>query len=619
MAGVRTELGTGAISAPASTLSFGSTPTQNCSVIVGVVYDASSEFLDTVEAGGQVLSAIGGAAIGISGYALEVYAGYNITPNGSGISIVFSGGVNASAFATAWQGTALSPQDKLKTGSGVAGQAVTGAAATTSQANEVLIGFAAKLLSSLGGSWSGSFTEGQKVSTASTATIVEGYRVVSATGAYSATRTGDVSAPFGAVLVTLKLTTDKTCSLDAPAITATANSPGRSKAYAIDSAFLFATPSDVSASVAPSITVNPFAGARSGVADSRAQMGVPDMSKASTVQASGFEVVPPIPPGLSAVPRPVPTMYAPIVRGQAAYSASTSKALRFSDLPYFAAVQTVLDNMTGFNTTLDAPVFAGSFRMLSMPQRRSNIDEVHFLASFHEFSYQGREVLSMGVTPSGRLVVRMIVAGNGVGQGGEIILGSGLSVDITTPIGTVRADGNWHSFALTAGVEGIPSPLATEIFTLSYDGGTIASGSYRGVGGFIPRNGADLETNSGAVGRIMLYNGIDGITRCACEMANVSWADMVYPINEGSGSVLYDWYYDTTSLGDAWYRGVDSQLYMGTPAIRDGRLYAGRYDPGALGYDRPWPWVETGYVADWRRQSPDYIARIPVAPGYTSV
>lgn len=114
--------------------------------------------------------------------------------------------------ALSLSGVTSSPLDQSATATGTSTSPSSGATATTAQANEILIG-------SIGhnsgtptnpqpGSWSNSFTAGQFSENAGTTTCVEdGYLLVSATGAYTAAKTGDDNLAWVASIATFKDTT----------------------------------------------------------------------------------------------------------------------------------------------------------------------------------------------------------------------------------------------------------------------------------------------------------------------------------------------------------------------------------------------------------------------------
>lgn len=85
-----------------------------------------------------------------------------------------------------------------------------GAAGTTVQAGEILIGVVSIGQDvAVGGAWSNSFTGGQSANTtggsaAGNASVNEGYRIVSATGAYTAAKTGATSANTATLILTYK-------------------------------------------------------------------------------------------------------------------------------------------------------------------------------------------------------------------------------------------------------------------------------------------------------------------------------------------------------------------------------------------------------------------------------
>jgi len=108
-----------------------------------------------------------------------------------------------------WTGLADAPLDKTAGATGNGTSPSSGAAATTAQTHEVLVGAVGMVTvaADVGGTWGGSFSNGQKANSgggASDGAISEGYRIVTATGAYTASKTGTVSAPWGALIVTYR-------------------------------------------------------------------------------------------------------------------------------------------------------------------------------------------------------------------------------------------------------------------------------------------------------------------------------------------------------------------------------------------------------------------------------
>lgn len=102
-----------------------------------------------------------------------------------------------------------SPLDKTQTGTGSGTSPSSGDTATTEEAPEILFGAIGTAGPSTdgAGSWDGLFTAGQRVGTAGTGadvTISEGFRIVSATGIYSAAKTGIASADWAAAIGTFK-------------------------------------------------------------------------------------------------------------------------------------------------------------------------------------------------------------------------------------------------------------------------------------------------------------------------------------------------------------------------------------------------------------------------------
>ena len=115
--------------------------------------------------------------------------------------------------------------DRTSTGTGSSATPSSGATATTSQADELLIG----AIGTEGpdgdaaGTWGNSFTAGPRLGTTGgtqttpTSRVSLGYRIVSATGAYTAAKSGITSRDWAAMIATFKAEPDP----NAPRITIT--------------------------------------------------------------------------------------------------------------------------------------------------------------------------------------------------------------------------------------------------------------------------------------------------------------------------------------------------------------------------------------------------------------
>lgn len=105
--------------------------------------------------------------------------------------------------ATEITGAAVASFDKSASANSSGTTPSSGATATTAQANEMLLGFVARANAVIDGSWSNSFNSGQTV-TRSLMSIAEGHLIVSATGAYTAAKTGVTTSVWSAAILTFK-------------------------------------------------------------------------------------------------------------------------------------------------------------------------------------------------------------------------------------------------------------------------------------------------------------------------------------------------------------------------------------------------------------------------------
>ena len=135
-------------------------------------------------------------------------------PFGGGYPYIRVRGTNLVARAAAillLTGLDSTPFDKSSTGTGSGTTPSSGATATTSQADEILIGAVGTEGpdGDAAGTWSNSFNNGQRLGTtgasaAGNVTISEGYLVVSSAAAYTAAKTGSTSRDWAAAIATYK-------------------------------------------------------------------------------------------------------------------------------------------------------------------------------------------------------------------------------------------------------------------------------------------------------------------------------------------------------------------------------------------------------------------------------
>ena len=142
-----------------------------------------------------------------------IIAAFNVKalPSGSTITITstYSQSVAKAAVVSVFRGLAsTSALDQTKTGTGSSTSPSSGSV-TTTRANELLIGAigTSGTTSDTAGTWQNSFIAGQRVGTTggtANKTISMGYRIVSSTGAYTASKTGITSTTWAASIATFR-------------------------------------------------------------------------------------------------------------------------------------------------------------------------------------------------------------------------------------------------------------------------------------------------------------------------------------------------------------------------------------------------------------------------------
>jgi hypothetical protein len=140
---------------------------------------------------------------------LAIFSKHNVTGATGTVTATVASPLAENGLAiTAEQVTGLataSVLDKTANATGNSGSPSSGDTATTAQANEYLAGAIGRSAATGGdGSWSGSFTQGQQITDGVNLDLEDGYRIVSATGAYAAAKTGVTSAPWIAAITTYK-------------------------------------------------------------------------------------------------------------------------------------------------------------------------------------------------------------------------------------------------------------------------------------------------------------------------------------------------------------------------------------------------------------------------------
>jgi len=144
-----------------------------------------------------------------------IFAAYNVNALPASSTITINAGVSVTAraaVASVFRGLAdADPLDRTSTGTGSNDAPSAGPTSTTTEANELLIGAIGTEGPSgdPAGTWANSFTAGPRTGTTggtedTNITISLGYRIVSATGAYTAAKSGITSRDWAAVIATFK-------------------------------------------------------------------------------------------------------------------------------------------------------------------------------------------------------------------------------------------------------------------------------------------------------------------------------------------------------------------------------------------------------------------------------
>lgn len=142
--------------------------------------------------------------VGAGANQLSIYSLPNVTGATGNIVATYNNSDNNVISAAAVSGLASSPFDKSATATGSGTNPSAGPTATTSQASEILVGFAESGDGGvMGGTWNNSFTEGQAAN-GNQVTYDDGYNIVSSTGTYTASKTGITSAGWTAAIATYK-------------------------------------------------------------------------------------------------------------------------------------------------------------------------------------------------------------------------------------------------------------------------------------------------------------------------------------------------------------------------------------------------------------------------------
>lgn len=293
-----------------------------------------------------------------------------------------------------------------------------------------------------------------------------------------------------------------------------------------------------------------------------------------------FAGVPPNP--WSGLPQPVPvTPYA------------IDSGLRACGLPYFAAVQTNLDNSIGIG--------GGETRMMlvvalhAMPVQLASPDEPHWLASWHEAILGGRELFSLGVTPSGRICAKTVD-----------------SPVILSPTAVITADSIPHTISMQM--------FAGTGFELGFDGVVVVGYGSSAISLQGPFSPLRVPPGTYPPVRFMLFNGLEGRTRCEC---TIFWCEMVpesqsvrWPVEEGRGLNIHD-----EELVSGLWANRQPPSALSDYGTVDWRLVVQYYNPLTLGFPLVWGPLPSSDIRDcahWFLNT-QFSPQNPASPTYQPV
>lgn len=188
------------------------------SVVVCVSTEAAG--IASVTWNGQALTADVSLGLSLGKPTTAIYSKHNVTGATGDVVMTPSGtdwlGLGMSLTVYEVPGLASTPLDKSVGNQGTGTSPGSGATATTAQADEVLIGVVGEqtLGFAVGGTWDNSFIGSQDAHTAGIDTgdvgISSAYRIVAATGAYSASKSSAVNGNYSAAIATYKILSDVT-------------------------------------------------------------------------------------------------------------------------------------------------------------------------------------------------------------------------------------------------------------------------------------------------------------------------------------------------------------------------------------------------------------------------
>lgn len=588
---------------------------QGASVIAVILTATNLDGASAVEWNGLSLTRDEDRAATLSGVRLQVWSRHNC-PAGTGdvvaqINTVETGAAVMSVVQLSTNGTLATDKHVSATGVGTAPSS--GATATTAYADEMLIGAVGQNQGVLDvlGTWGGSFSDGQSVNDGATIALNDGYRLVSATGAYTAAKTGTTSAEWCAIIVTYyQATTDWTKSLSdsvtpteaeiahptsarADSVTVTdaaAKHPTKAATDSVSATDALNTTGTFVRSLSDSapVTDAAYAGLTSYAG----------LDEVGIIEAGGFTPIPtdPITGDVVDIPR--------FIGATAMLGLTTFLRNGKDPCPYLALTHD--PKLPGWYAQGDALV-ALTFSVQARPMQFASADEVHYLFSLHEAKSGGQEILSFGVTPNGRAVVVVKGHGNLQSAEGAIVFDGRV----------YRADINHHTRPF---IVADPNPAGPDVTKFSLNGvGIVSVLRYPSFG---------FPTDAATPKRFMFFNGIAGSSRIAatiyqCEFSFSSFAALSgnsrairWEFSEGHGATVAGREVRPESTPDPNVIPVDDGLTYGDEIIWD--VVAQQYLPDLFGYPPTWEALPISPVGCYRRiVTPRFTQRSAGSQSYT--
>lgn len=182
---------------------------EGASVIIEVAHSPLFSAPSSVTWNGLAL-ALDNSALNASGVHTRIYSKHGCTAATGTASVIFgSAQIAAGVCIAVAQGSSDAGPlalDQISAATGLGVSPSSSATSTTTAADELLIGVVGDALAGLnvGGTWDNSFTDGQAVNDANQIALSEGYRIVAATGSYTASKSLATSGQWAACIATYK-------------------------------------------------------------------------------------------------------------------------------------------------------------------------------------------------------------------------------------------------------------------------------------------------------------------------------------------------------------------------------------------------------------------------------